>query len=300
MAKYTITHSDGEIATYASGFAGEAEFRPTLTWLADQPGPAAWQAAREAALARQDAQCARHQDHAARMSEYGLPELVGSPKQVAWAEAIRADKYVVIRDTIDMTSDPAADGSWIDPKNGMYNWFAAARIRDMDSRFVELVQIKSYLDQNYPDGYDHAQEMAALRNFADARLHETSAKWWIDHRYDRMDGWHMHYECLFKRRRQSAMNRRRLPELVGSPKQIAWAEAIRADKFDDLNVELNHAERPTSGEAAHIADLHQWLVRGKLYETSAKWWIDHRDDRMDGRGLIRDYNDFLAELKNPQ
>lgn len=48
-----------------------------------------------------------------------------------------------------------------------------------------------------------------------------------------------------------------LPQLVGSPKQIAWAEKIRAEKYNMFN-----------GKDFDI-------VSG---ETSAVWWIEHRDN----------------------
>lgn len=59
-----------------------------------------------------------------------------------------------------------------------------------------------------------------------------------------------------------------LPDLTGSPKQIAWANGIR---------------NRILAEAAHCIETHpdwpdvdKWLAELKK-ETSARWWIDHRD-----------------------
>lgn len=59
-----------------------------------------------------------------------------------------------------------------------------------------------------------------------------------------------------------------LPDLTGSPKQIAWANGIR---------------NRILAEAAHCIETHpdwpnmdKWLSELKK-ETAARWWIDHRD-----------------------
>lgn len=70
-----------------------------------------------------------------------------------------------------------------------------------------------------------------------------------------------------------------LPKLVGSPKQIAWAETIRKDalvsnaidesRFYALPVDIQSARR--SSFDASVAALKQLET-----ETSARWWIDNR------------------------
>ena len=55
-----------------------------------------------------------------------------------------------------------------------------------------------------------------------------------------------------------------LAPLVGSPKQIAWAETIRAKRLAAL-------QRDNSETVMIIARI-----------TDAKWWIDHRSDTDDG------------------
>ena len=64
-----------------------------------------------------------------------------------------------------------------------------------------------------------------------------------------------------------------LVELEGSPKQIAWAEDIRADFFDTLkNKKWN--ENNSQEMALKAAAIE--LFSGK---ASAKWWIENREKR---------------------
>jgi hypothetical protein len=84
-------------------------------------------------------------------------------------------------------------------------------------------------------------------------------------------------------------------ELVGTPKQIAWAEKIRT-KFDDFrglqarSLDWAVNGRPASGnQSALLPDpdaaervkisalVEAWLDANVSSQTSAKWWIDNRD-----------------------
>ena len=68
---------------------------------------------------------------------------------------------------------------------------------------------------------------------------------------------------------------------IGSPKQIAWAEAIRADKTDELH-------RVTTNLVVKANDAGDAAVRAELYrqrdlvlawidtKADARWWIDNR------------------------
>lgn len=75
-----------------------------------------------------------------------------------------------------------------------------------------------------------------------------------------------------------------LPALVGSPKQIAWAEKIRAAAIAVLiakrETERRIKDAPFRGAPAErydaaIAELDERIERA-AGEVSAKWWIDHR------------------------
>lgn len=59
-----------------------------------------------------------------------------------------------------------------------------------------------------------------------------------------------------------------LPDLTGSPKQIAWANGIR-------NRILSEAARCIEAHP-DWPDTDKWLSELKK-ETAARWWIDHRD-----------------------
>jgi DNA-binding transcriptional regulator YiaG len=69
-----------------------------------------------------------------------------------------------------------------------------------------------------------------------------------------------------------------LPDLTGSPKQIAWAQSIRLAGLADLE---GYARRPRRhvSDAAHARmdeALYRILVRIAEAHAEAKWWIDNR------------------------
>lgn len=70
-----------------------------------------------------------------------------------------------------------------------------------------------------------------------------------------------------------------LPPLAGSPKQIAWAEDIRAQALVEIDkfragMAAHVAQHPETAveEAANNAALDQVIAA----HTDARWWIDHR------------------------
>jgi len=74
-----------------------------------------------------------------------------------------------------------------------------------------------------------------------------------------------------------------LPTLTGSPKQVTWAETIRAAKLADLpslRISPEKAQANPEGAAKAQAALDQFIG-----QISAAWWIDHRQE--DGRDLFR-------------
>lgn len=73
-----------------------------------------------------------------------------------------------------------------------------------------------------------------------------------------------------------------LPPLTGTDKQTAWAEAIRARKLDILDRarrgELSDLERISFVGYLDLSDpAIPALVDALRGQTSASWWIDHRD-----------------------
>lgn len=64
-----------------------------------------------------------------------------------------------------------------------------------------------------------------------------------------------------------------LPKLIGSPKQIAWAETIREDAVSRMGT-----RDTTGGGWKWIPDQERRALAARI--TTARWWIDHRDEKM--------------------
>lgn len=86
MAKYTITHTDGVEATYQI-IGPYRERARRIEWLESQPSPEGQARARDEA----------NEAAAAANAASGLVALTGSPKQIAWAETIRAGQIDQMR-----------------------------------------------------------------------------------------------------------------------------------------------------------------------------------------------------------
>jgi len=74
-----------------------------------------------------------------------------------------------------------------------------------------------------------------------------------------------------------------LPELIGSEKQVAWAESIRNEALNHNN-KINDdpqiiADQPEEKQEEARRALEILITARKRLEveTSAKWWIDNRD-----------------------
>lgn len=136
MAKWTIKHACGHDAVHhLSGSLKDRERKEA--WMAEQVCPECRRA--EQAQANEAAQAAN--------AEAGLPALEGTPKQIAWAETIRAG--------------------------------IVQQVEQVRSKLAEA----GGLDKLRADG--PAEKIAALeRQLAciEVLLGKTSASWWIDHR----------------------------------------------------------------------------------------------------------------------
>lgn len=84
---------------------------------------------------------------------------------------------------------------------------------------------------------------------------------------------------------QAAAANAELPKLIGSDKQVAWAESIRRAALDNtLNKIADDAEAKLATVPADKVALYRAVLaamraaRQKLEkETSAKWWIESRN-----------------------
>ena len=87
-----------------------------------------------------------------------------------------------------------------------------------------------------------------------------------------------------------------LPDLVGSPKQITWAEQIRAryiessgKELDDILMEIaRHKESGEYTEGDNLGAKRFEATRTYMLTTisSAHWWIDNRSDLITNMGKV--------------
>lgn len=132
MSKYHITHSCGHSRTYnICGTDVHGERGRKTKWYASQPCPDCRRAEENAAAAQSN-------------REKGLPQLEGSPKQIAWAETIRCAAVQAM---------DAFGSQLVDP----------AQIAGDSQRLATLSRIHALI-----------AETKAI----------TSAAWWIDHQAD--------------------------------------------------------------------------------------------------------------------
>ena len=77
-----------------------------------------------------------------------------------------------------------------------------------------------------------------------------------------------------------------LPVLVGSDKQIAWAETIRANQLAMVTRELTSVAEAMARQGKTEAQIAtdrapiDAMVTKVQSQTSAAWWIDHRSDNL--------------------
>lgn len=76
-----------------------------------------------------------------------------------------------------------------------------------------------------------------------------------------------------------------LPELKGSGKQISWANKIRKEKIEAFESE-KPAIRKGAGDA--FADFLDGFTEHYYKNTSASWWIDHREWRIFKKSLLKE------------
>jgi len=143
MAKYQITHSCGHTETHGIGGTNTRGQRESkAAWLATRVCGECYRAERDAARATKSA------ESASANAVGGMPTLTGTPKQIAWAETLRAEvaaKLLPLRAQIAERADgnprvaramvAAIDGVmahtdakwWIDQRNVTYNraWIQA-------------------------------------------------------------------------------------------------------------------------------------------------------------------------------
>jgi histidinol phosphatase-like enzyme len=85
------------------------------------------------------------------------------------------------------------------------------------------------------------------------------------------------------------------PPLQGSPKQIDWAERIRLDVYSVI-ASLLAPRAQEEPEVPYLATLEKIVAR----HVFAKWWIDHRQDKIVHGLLIEELESELNALLYPE
>lgn len=152
MAKYDVTHSCGhEVCHQLVGKHADRERK--IEWLESVP---CLECKREEDA---KARAAFNQQSAAENAESGLPSLIGTEKQIAWAESIRKD--LVARLDVAATTFPK--------KLAMVQ--------------ADREEYRLFIDQVLEKGFLSIEESFACAELAIGKLKaETSASWWIEHR----------------------------------------------------------------------------------------------------------------------
>lgn len=91
-----------------------------------------------------------------------------------------------------------------------------------------------------------------------------------------------------------------LPKLTGTEKQVAWATTIRNDLINAVREALHeNPDRKITVAESKIIDINDWghafdvLVTEK---TTAKFWIDNREERNLGRRIIEKCKDMFFDV----
>lgn len=155
MAKYQIEYCCGHTDTIQL-YGKTSERENYLEWAKDTKlCPECWEAE------KQKAREAASQQAAQENTEFGLPPLSGTDKQIAWAETIHKGKTTQI----------------------------AAAVASYDEKAAKIAADQTTL-QKYDEAYqkedfeDFEHALSCAREAANKIMEETSAHWWIDHRDD--------------------------------------------------------------------------------------------------------------------
>lgn len=151
MAQYTITHTCGHTETVQLYGPGRERDRKA-EWMTNNICPECFKA--EQAAKRQ----AENEAAAAQNTAESLPELLGSPKQVAWAETLRRKAL-----------DQIANGELLSEASVKEAMEGAA---DDPARLARLKR---------------AQEL--IKGFVGELRRQDSAKWWIENQRDDWEWW---------------------------------------------------------------------------------------------------------------
>lgn len=87
-----------------------------------------------------------------------------------------------------------------------------------------------------------------------------------------------------------------MPDLVGSPKQIAWAQTIRADLIGGhQEARAKLADGIAAGKGDEVAVAMLAAIDRVIACNSAKWFIDHRTDAH-AKGMVNYIKSVASRL----
>lgn len=162
MAQYTVTGSCGHdhtVRLYGPGRDRESK----LNWYTGRPCPDCYQAANEKYRGELNVASA------SLAAGQGLPPLVGSEKQLGWAETVRQRMLKDVRDRLRPI---------------------AAKHFPSDLGLIDAAPLSIIADRVEDTGSPGSDRMGAvLRKLDEWSREQTAAGWWIDHRDNSGQEW---------------------------------------------------------------------------------------------------------------
>ena len=144
---------------------------------------------------------------------------------------------------------------------------------------------EEYYEERYFSGKGCAKRAREWREWADGQFDECP----ICHKARIEKEHRLANEAAAKAAKEAG-----LPALIGSVKQIAWAETIRQQKLAEMDKAMNRIKQHYSEDSLNNLEnaeylrkkmsVYSFIIADIINENSASWWIDNRC--FDGSKLI--------------
>ena len=203
MAKYTVTHSCGHDEEVTL-FGPTRERERKLEWLASIPCKECRE--REAKRVTDE-----------RTKELGLPELQGSEKQINWAQGIRLEKIVLLRDWADKAKERI--DSLIGRIEGAEAAGNAERVEALKARLAGT-----------------RTNLAMVVEAMDGVSSITEAHWWIEHRDDNVEGFVKAYKARQDAETEKTIEEETKPAMVVMEPEKKETSTVATVKVHDKEV----------------------------------------------------------------
>lgn len=106
------------------------------------------------------------------------------------------------------------------------------------------------------------------------------------------EGWKWDTEAI----REAHLYQDALPDLTGSPKQIAWAQKIRDPQVNAIHNDLYRLSR---GADAALVPIALPIVKAHLGQTEARYWIANRDEPCENLILVWKLREIASQQQVP-